>query len=126
MNGYGGRAGAAEGSVQGGDRENPSGGDGRAPGLREERPRGEQRRKQPQWRRKKTVKSELGEAEIMVPRDRSGEFEPQARAKRRTSTGDPESRILAMYSRGKPNRDMAANPAEDRRTAALNGALLNP
>ncbi|NLF28104.1 MAG: hypothetical protein GX592_09415, partial [Clostridiales bacterium] len=42
----------------------------------------------------------LGEAEIMVPRDRSGEFEPQARAKRRTSTDDPESRILAMYSGG--------------------------
>ena len=55
---------------------------------------------------KKTIKSELGEAEIMVPRDRNGEFEPQVLAKRQTRTDDLESRILAMYSKGMSNRDI--------------------
>lgn len=45
---------------------------------------------------RKTIKSELGEAEIMVPRDRNGAFEPQVLAKRQTRTDDLESRILAM------------------------------
>lgn len=55
---------------------------------------------------KKTIKSELGEAEIAVPRDRNGEFEPQVLAKRQTRTDDLESRILAMYSKGMSNRDI--------------------
>ena len=35
---------------------------------------------------RKTLKSELGETEIRVPRDRNGEFEPQVIEKRQTRT----------------------------------------
>ena len=55
---------------------------------------------------KKTLKSELGETEIIIPRDRNGEFDPQVIAKRQTRSDDLESRILAMYAKGMSNRDM--------------------
>ena len=54
----------------------------------------------------KTIKSEWGEAEIAVPRDRNGEFEPQAVEKRQTRTDDIERRVLAMYSKGLSTRDI--------------------
>ena len=54
----------------------------------------------------KTVKSEWGEAEIAVPRDRNGEFEPQAVEKRQTRTDDIERRVLAMYAKGMSTRDI--------------------
>jgi len=49
---------------------------------------------------KKTLKTELGETEISVPRDRNGEFEPQVIEKRRTRSDDLENRILSMYAKG--------------------------
>ncbi|WP_238528276.1 IS256 family transposase [Acetonema longum] len=55
---------------------------------------------------KKTVKSEWGESEINVPRDRNGTFEPQVIEKRQTRTDDIETRILAMYAKGMSNRDI--------------------
>lgn len=55
---------------------------------------------------KKTVKSEYGELEISVPRDRNGSFEPQVIEKRQTKTEDLESRIIAMYAKGMSNRDI--------------------
>jgi len=55
---------------------------------------------------KKTVKSEWGESEINVPRDRTGTFEPQVIEKRQTRTDDIEARILAMYAKGMSNRDI--------------------
>jgi len=55
---------------------------------------------------KKTIKSEWGEAEIAVPRDRRGSFEPQIIEKRQTRTDDIEARILAMYSKGMSTRDI--------------------
>jgi len=55
---------------------------------------------------KKTIKSEWGEAEIAVPRDRRGSFEPQIIEKRQTRTDDIEARILAMYSKGLSTRDI--------------------
>jgi len=55
---------------------------------------------------KKTVKSEWGESEISIPRDRNGTFEPQIIEKRQTRTDDIETRILAMYSKGMSNRDI--------------------
>ena len=45
---------------------------------------------------KKTIKTELGETEIAIPRDRNGEFEPQVIEKRQTRSDDLENRILAM------------------------------
>ena len=55
---------------------------------------------------RKTVKTEWGEAEIDVPRDRNSTFEPQAVEKRQTRTDDIENRILAMYAKGMSTRDI--------------------
>lgn len=55
---------------------------------------------------KKTLKSELGECEISVPRDRNGEFAPVVMEKRQTRSDDLENRILAMYAKGMSNRDI--------------------
>lgn len=55
---------------------------------------------------KKIIKTELGESEIAVPRDRNGTFEPQVIEKRQTRSVDLESRILAMYAKGMSNRDI--------------------
>jgi putative transposase len=54
----------------------------------------------------KTLKTELGETEIQVPRDRNGKFDPQVIEKRQTRSDDLESRILAMYAKGMSNRDI--------------------
>jgi len=55
---------------------------------------------------KKVIKSEWGESEIIVPRDRNGTFSPQIIEKRQTRTDDIENRILAMYAKGMSNRDI--------------------
>ncbi len=55
---------------------------------------------------KKTIKSEWGESEIDVPRDRAGTFEPKIIEKRQTRTDDMEARILAMYQKGMSVRDI--------------------
>ncbi len=55
---------------------------------------------------KKTIKSEWGESEIAMPRDRNGTFEPKVMAKRQSRTDDIEHRILAMYAKGMSTRDI--------------------
>jgi len=55
---------------------------------------------------KKTLKTELGETEIRVPRDLNGEFDPHFIAKYQTKTDDLENRIIAMYAKGMSNRDI--------------------
>jgi len=54
----------------------------------------------------KTLKTEIGETTICVPRDRNGEFEPVAIGKRQTRTDDLENRVLAMYAKGMSTRDI--------------------
>jgi len=54
----------------------------------------------------KMMKTEWGEAEITVPRDRNSTFEPQAVEKRQTRTDDIENRVLAMYAKGMSTRDI--------------------
>ncbi len=55
---------------------------------------------------RKTIKSEWGETEIGIPRDRNGEFEPRVIEKRQTRTDEIERRILAMYAKGMTVRDI--------------------
>lgn len=55
---------------------------------------------------KKTIKSEWGEAEIEVPRDRKGTFVPRVIEKRQTRTDDIEARILSMYGKGMSTREI--------------------
>jgi putative transposase len=54
----------------------------------------------------KTLKSEIGEATISIPRDRNGEFDPHVIGKRQTRTDDLEHRVLAMYAKGMSTRDI--------------------
>lgn len=55
---------------------------------------------------RKTIKSDYGECEIAVPRDRNGEFEPRVIEKRHTRTNEIDDKILAMYAKGMSQRDI--------------------
>jgi len=55
---------------------------------------------------RKTITSDYGAAEIAIPRDRNGEFEPQILAKHQVRTDEIEQKILAMYSKGMSQRDI--------------------
>ena len=57
---------------------------------------------------KKTIKGEFGEAEIAVPRDRTGEFEPQIVKKGQTRFDGFDEKILSLYARGMTVRDIQA------------------
>jgi putative transposase len=57
---------------------------------------------------KKTVKGEFGEAEISIPRDRNGEFEPILIAKGQTRFNGFDDKILSLYARGMTTRDIQA------------------
>ncbi len=56
---------------------------------------------------KKTVKTQLGEVDIRVPRDRNNSFEPKIIGKYSRSTNGMEEKILALYSCGMSQRDIA-------------------
>jgi len=56
----------------------------------------------------KTVKGTHGEAEIQVPRDRNGSFQPLAVKKFESTGSDIEEKITAMYAKGMTTRDIEA------------------
>ena len=58
---------------------------------------------------KKTVTSSLGEIDLDIPRDRKGEFEPQAVKKNQTDISNIEDQILSMYAKGMTTRDISAH-----------------
>jgi len=49
---------------------------------------------------KKTVKTQLGEVDIRVPRDRKGEYEPQIIAKYDRNADGMEEKIIGLYACG--------------------------
>jgi len=55
---------------------------------------------------KKTIKTELGEMEIDVPRDRNGEFEPKIVPKNKTDISGIEDKVISLYARGMSTRDI--------------------
>ena len=55
---------------------------------------------------KKTIKNNLGQSQIDVPRDRNGSFEPHAVRKYQTTTCDMEEKIISMYAKGMTSRDI--------------------
>jgi putative transposase len=61
---------------------------------------------------RKTLKSEHGELEISVPRDRDGSFEPMLVKKRQSRLQGFEEKILALYARGMTTRDIQAQLQE--------------
>jgi putative transposase len=55
---------------------------------------------------RKTIISDYGESEIVIPRDRNGEFEPKVLEKRQTRTDEIEQKIMAMYAKGMSQREI--------------------
>lgn len=58
---------------------------------------------------KKTLKSKYGEMELSVPRDRKGDFEPEAVRKYQTVDNAVEEKIISMYAKGMSTRDINAH-----------------
>lgn len=61
---------------------------------------------------KKTIKGEFGEAEIIIPRDRTSEFEPILVKKGQTRFDGFDDKILSLYARGMSTRDIQAQLQE--------------
>lgn len=55
----------------------------------------------------KSVKTQLGEVEIKVPRDRNGSYEPKLIGKYSRNADGMEDKILALYACGMSQRDIA-------------------
>ena len=62
--------------------------------------------------RTKTLKTDQGEVEIEVPRDRDGTFEPLIVKKRQTRFTGFDDKILALYARGMTVRDIQGHLEE--------------
>lgn len=56
---------------------------------------------------RKTVKTQLGEVDIKVPRDRNGSYEPKIISKYDRNAEGMEEKILALYACGMSQRDIA-------------------
>ena len=56
---------------------------------------------------KKTVKTQLGEVDIKVPRDRQGKYEPKIIGKYDRNAEGMEEKILALYACGMSQRDIS-------------------
>ena len=56
---------------------------------------------------KKTVKTQLGEVDVKIPRDRNGEYEPRIIHKYDRNVEGIEEKILALYSCGMSQRDIS-------------------
>ena len=54
----------------------------------------------------KSLKSEYGNIQITVPRDRAGDFEPQLVQKRSGNTLGIESLVISLYAKGMSNTDI--------------------
>jgi len=56
---------------------------------------------------KKTVRTQLGEVDIKVPRDRQGKYEPKIIGKYDRNAEGTEEKILALYASGMSQRDIS-------------------
>ena len=56
---------------------------------------------------KKTIKTQMGELDIKVPRDRNGEYEPKIIGKYTRNVDGMEEKILSLYACGMSQRDIA-------------------
>lgn len=54
----------------------------------------------------KTVKSQYGQFQVDVPRDRNGEFEPMILPKHQRDISGIEEKIISLYGRGMTTRDI--------------------
>lgn len=56
----------------------------------------------------KTVHSSLGESRIQIPRDRTGDYEPELIPKGTTDVSNLEGKVLSLYAKGTSDRDISA------------------
>jgi putative transposase len=56
---------------------------------------------------KKTVRTDLGEVELNIPRDREGDFEPQIIPKNSRDLSAIEDKVISMYGKGMSQRDIS-------------------
>jgi putative transposase len=54
----------------------------------------------------KEVRTDSGEVEIRVPRDRDSKFEPKVVKKRQSVLEDLQDKIIALYAKGMTTRDI--------------------
>lgn len=54
----------------------------------------------------KTVKSQFGELEVDIPRDRNGEFDPKIIPKYQRDISGIEEKVISLYARGMSTRDI--------------------
>lgn len=54
----------------------------------------------------KTIKSQYGEFQLEVPRDRNGEFEPKVVPKYQKDVSGIEEQVISLYGRGMSTRDI--------------------
>ena len=57
---------------------------------------------------RKTIRTDAGELEVNIPRDRQGSFEPVLLPKHSRHFGGLNEKIIAMYARGMSTRDIGA------------------
>ncbi len=55
----------------------------------------------------KRVKTDLGEVELEIPRDRNGEFDPQIVPKHSSDISAIEDKVISMYGKGMSQRDIS-------------------
>ena len=56
---------------------------------------------------KKTVRSDIGEIELNIPRDRNSEFEPKIVPKNSKDISIIEDKVISMYAKGMTTRDIS-------------------
>ena len=61
---------------------------------------------------KKTVKTDAGEIDIEVPRDRAGDFDPQLVKKRQRRLPGFDDKVIALYARGMTTREIQSGLQE--------------
>jgi putative transposase len=60
----------------------------------------------------KTIQGKFGSAEISIPRDRHGDFEPQLVKKGQNRLSGLDDKIISLYARGMSVRDIQAQLEE--------------
>ena len=60
----------------------------------------------------KTLKSQYGEFQLDVPRDRNGEFEPKLIPKYQRDISGIEEKVISLYARGMSTRDIHDQPQD--------------
>jgi len=72
----------------------------------------------------KTVFSNQGELELQIPRDRKGEFEPQAVKKHQRDVSEIADKIISMYAKGMTVRDIQSH-LEDIYNATISAQTIS-